>query len=44
MACLEKAKENESYIKVLDLENDFKKVLYIYKGIREIIFNYKWYD
>ena len=25
-ACLEKAKENESLIRVIDLENDFKKV------------------
>jgi hypothetical protein len=26
LACIEKANENESRVRVLDLENDFKKV------------------
>jgi hypothetical protein len=28
-ACIEKAKENESRVRVMDLENDLKKVLKI---------------
>ena len=31
LACIEKANENESRVRVLDLENDFKKVIKIIK-------------